>query len=83
VGKRLGRKRKKIIKYTRSKLPNQYLCPNCGNSTVQVVIREEKESARIMCSNCTLKSEIKVRQESSPIDAYCQFIDGYYGVEEN
>jgi transcription elongation factor Elf1 len=47
-----------------------------------VIVREDQEIARIFCSNCSLKREIPIIGETAPIDAYCQFIDNFYGVEE-
>lgn len=78
----MGRKRKKVEKYTRSRLPTRYLCPNCGKNTVEVIVREDEEIARIICSNCSLKREISIVKDTAPIDAYCQFVDYFYGVEE-
>jgi transcription elongation factor Elf1 len=78
----LGRKRKKVVRYSRNRLPHQYLCPNCGKNSIMVIVREDQEVARIFCSNCSLKREIPVIGETAPIDAYCQFIDRFYGVEE-
>jgi len=81
-GTQLGRKRQKVVRYTRSRLPKKYLCPNCGKNTVQVVVREDQEVARIICSNCSLRREVSILGETAPIDAYCKFVDQFYGVEE-
>jgi transcription elongation factor Elf1 len=78
----LGRKRKKVVKYTRSQLPTKYLCPNCGKNTIGVIVHEEDEIARMICSNCSLKEQIKITRDTAPIDAYCQFVDEFYGVQE-
>jgi transcription elongation factor Elf1 len=78
----MGRKRQRVVKIIRKRLPSQYLCPNCGKDAVTVIIRKDKKVGRIICANCTLKSQIPIPSNIEPVDAYCLFVDKYYGVEE-
>jgi len=78
----MGRKRQKVVKYVKKRLPKQYLCPSCGMNTVGVILHEEEGYARIVCSKCSLKEQVPIPENTDPVDAYCIFVDQYYGVEE-
>jgi transcription elongation factor Elf1 len=78
----MGRKRQKVVKIIKKKLPEQYLCPNCGMNTVIVILHKEEDYARIICSRCSLNERFPVPENTEPVDAYCIFVDNYYGVEE-
>jgi transcription elongation factor Elf1 len=79
----MGRKRQKVVKIVKKKLPDQYLCPSCGMNTVGVIVHKEEGYARIICSTCSLKEQVPIPENTSPVDAYCIFVDQYYGVEES
>jgi len=78
----MGRKRQKVVKIIKKKLPDQYLCPNCGMNTVGIVLHPDEGLARIICSNCSLKQQFPVPENTGPVDAYCIFVDKYYGAQE-
>lgn len=78
----MGRKRQKVVKIVKKKLPDQYLCPSCGMNTVGVIVHKEEGYARIICSTCSLKEQVPIPENTDPVDAYCIFVDQYYGVEE-
>ena len=78
----MGRKRQKVVKIIKRKLPDQYLCPNCGKNTVGIILNKGEGRARIICASCSLKEEFSVPENTEPVDAYCIFVDHYYGVEE-
>jgi len=78
----MGRKRQKVVKIIKKRLPDQYLCPNCGMNTVGIIIHPSEGLARIICSSCSLKGQFPVPENTDPVDAYCIFVDKFYGVEE-
>ena len=78
----MGRKRQKASKIIKRKLPSQYLCPDCGMNTVSIILRNEQGLGRIICASCGLKEQFPITENTQPVDAYCIFVDSYYGVEE-
>lgn len=77
----MGRKRQKVARIIKKKLPSHYLCPNCGKNTVGIIIHRDEGTARIICANCSLKEQFPIPKATQPVDAYCIFVDRYYGVE--
>lgn len=78
----MGRKRQKVVRIVKRRLPDQYLCPNCGMNTVTIILRQDEGIGRIICASCGLKEQFMVPENAQPVDAYCIFVDRYYGVEE-
>jgi transcription elongation factor Elf1 len=78
----MGRKRQKVVKFVKKRLPDQYLCPSCGMNAVGVILNEKEGYARIVCSKCSLTGQVPIPENTDPVDAYCIFVDQYYGVEE-
>ena len=78
----MGRKRQNVSKIIKRKLPSQYLCPDCGMNTVTIILRREEKLGRIICASCGLKDQFPISENIQPVDAYCIFVDSYYGVEE-
>ena len=78
----MGRKRQKVSNIIRKRLPSQFLCPNCGKNTVSIILKLDEGLSRIICASCSLKNQFPVPEHVQPVDAYCIFVDKYYGVEE-
>lgn len=78
----MGRKRQKVVKIIKRRLPSQYLCPNCGKNTISVILKRDVNLGRVICATCNLKSQFNIPDEIEAVDAYCLFVDKYYGVEE-
>ena len=78
----MGRKRQKVVKIIKQKLPDQYLSPNCGMNTVTIILKKDEGIGRIICASCGLKDQFPVPENTAPVDAYCIFVDSFYGVEE-
>ena len=78
----MGRKRQQSSKIIKKRLPSQYLCPNCGKNTISIILKPDEGYGRIICASCSLKDQFPVPEHVQPVDAYCIFVDKYYGVEE-
>ena len=78
----MGRRRKKVVRIPRRRLPKRFSCPKCGKETVSVEIRRNEALASVGCSNCGLKDIFPIKTAQAEIDAYCMFTDKIYGVAE-
>jgi transcription elongation factor Elf1 len=75
----MGRRRRKVVRIPKKRLPKFFSCPRCGKETVRVEIIREKERAIVGCSSCGLKQEFQVKHAQGEVDVYCMFTDAIYG----
>jgi transcription elongation factor Elf1 len=78
--KKLGRRRKRIIKAPKKGLPKVFSCPKCGEESVRVVISRDNHVASVICGNqkCAMSTEVPVSNVEQAVDAYCKFADMYH-----
>jgi len=79
----MGRRRSKVIRLQKKKLPDFFLCPNCGRDSIKVIIENEAPLAVIFCGNCNLNYEIEIKPGDMPVDIYCKFTDIFYSSLRN
>jgi len=81
----LGRRKRRVIKIVKKRLPIIFDCPSCGAEAIKVTILKNSNGARIHCGSCGLKDEFEIYSSAKLIDVYCKFTDRYFSkpVEES
>jgi transcription elongation factor Elf1 len=74
----MGRRRRKVVRIPKKKLPTVFLCPRCGKQSINVEIFTGGERAKVRCGSCELTQELDTRPALSEIDIYCKFTDIFY-----
>lgn len=69
------RRRKRVIKSVRRRIPNIFNCPNCGSKTVIVKINKDDGKAIVTCGYCDLLWDTSVKSFEEKIDVYNRFVD--------
>jgi transcription elongation factor Elf1 len=75
----MGRRRKKVVRIPKKRLPKFFSCPKCGKETVRVEIFRENSCAVAGCSSCGFQEEFQVKPAQSEVDVYCMLTDRVYG----
>ena len=79
---KLGRRRRRVIRIVKKKLPTVFTCPRCGEEAVRVTIDKQTGNATVLCALCQLKDEFPAHPAAQMIDVYSYFTDRFYGVKE-
>lgn len=78
----MGRRRRRVIKVVKKKLPTVFSCPSCGEEAIRVVMSRGKGHATIQCASCGLKQEVETSPADQMVDVYCRFTDRFYGASQ-
>jgi transcription elongation factor Elf1 len=78
----LGRRRRRVIRIVKKKLPTVFVCPRCGEEAVRVTIAKDTGHAVVLCALCNLKDEFPAHPAAQAIDVYSYFTDRFYGVKD-
>jgi transcription elongation factor Elf1 len=77
----LGRRRRRVIRIVKKKLPTVFVCPRCGEEAVRVTIAKDTGHATVLCALCNLKDDFPAHPAAQAIDVYSYFTDRFYGVK--
>ena len=75
----MGRRRRKVIRMPKKKIPKVFLCPRCGKEAIKIEISVKSKNAIVKCGSCGLVVEMTKNKPFEEVDVYCNFIDDYYG----
>jgi transcription elongation factor Elf1 len=75
----MGRRRKKVVRIPKKRLPKFFSCPKCGKETVRVEIFRDESRAVAGCSSCGFQEEFTVKPAQGEVDVYCMLTDRVYG----
>ena len=78
----MGRRRRKVVRIVKKRLPEVFLCPRCGEEAMGVELMKDQEKAVIRCGGCDMSDELPIRQPDTGIDVYCRFTDKYYSKRQ-
>jgi transcription elongation factor Elf1 len=78
----LGRRRRRVVRIVKKKLPTVFVCPRCGEEAVRVTIAKDTGHATVLCALCNLKDDFPAHPAAQPIDVYSYFTDRFYGVKD-
>jgi len=78
----LGRRRRRVIRIVKKKLPTVFVCPRCGEEAVRVTIAKDTGHATVLCALCNLKDDFPAHPAAQAIDIYSYFTDRFYGVKD-
>jgi transcription elongation factor Elf1 len=74
----MGRRKRRVVKIVKKKLPNIFECPKCGENSIKITLSKNTGTATIQCGSCGLKETIEISPNFEAVDAYCKFIDAFY-----
>jgi len=75
----MGRRKRKVVRIPKKRLPKFFSCPKCGRETVRVEIFRDEGRAVVNCSSCGAREEFQIKPVQREIDVYCMFTDKVYG----
>jgi len=74
----MGRRRRRVIKVVKKRLPTVFSCPSCGEEAVKVVVSRSSSNATVQCAACGLEEVVEASPSDQMVDVYCRFTDRFY-----
>lgn len=71
------RRKKKVIKIYKPKIPTVFICPICGNKSLNIKIQRKKKMGAVFCGSCNVKWEANLQGFEEKIDIYHKFFDAF------
>jgi len=76
----MGRRRRRVIRIVKKKLPTVFTCPYCSEEAVKVIMPKGPGMATIECAACGTKDQFDAPRGAHMVDVYCKFADKYHAT---
>ncbi|MGB9022494.1 MAG: transcription elongation factor 1 family protein [Candidatus Bathyarchaeia archaeon] len=76
----MGRRRRRVIRIVKKKLPTVFTCPVCNEDAMKVTLPKAAGLATVECAACGAKDQFDVPRGTQMVDVYCKFTDKFYAT---